>query len=346
MKKSLYFSHFLFSFFLFAQTINAQTSDEPALTESVESITVIIAEQDDQSRLIGEQIPLVFSLHNAQDSQFVSVRISNNSFVEIISFEREKTELSDSLNIIFAAFRPGTHQVELTINFIDSNGAPLEISSPSFQLPIQATLEPEDNMLVPPGDFVPVYTRNTQAMIGLSLLIVGFLLGFLVLFWWRHRRANQPIVEELPPQRPADEVALESLNTLENSDWLESGKHIEFHLRLSEILREFIGRSFSFHAPEMTTQEIMHAMAQIPDETKSFTESIRAKLYEMDMVKFAKANLPLSESKNLLLSTRTLVLAVTEQIREREAQKALELAMKKDEQAENDEHSSKNEVFK
>ena len=105
---------------------------------------------------------------------------------------------------------------------------------------------------------------------------------------------------------------------------MESGRHIDYHLRLSEILREFVGRSFSFHALEMTSQEIMQALARIPDDTDPFVDAIRTKLDEMDMVKFAKAMLPLDESRELLSSTCELVVAMTEQLNERDAVLAMQ----------------------
>ena len=79
-------------------------------------------------------------------------------------------------------------------------------------------------------------------------------------------------------------------------------------MRLSEILRAYLGARFGFAALEATTSEIALALAVRPDEVGEWRHEILRVLRYMDLVKFAKHTAAREESEALLSATRQLVL--------------------------------------
>lgn len=126
-------------------------------------------------------------------------------------------------------------------------------------------------------------------------LLYWILLGVVVagaavagyIFYRRWRRGEALLPTRAAPQRPANEVALEQLDALYNSDLLERGEIKLLHVRLSEIVREYIENRFEVPALEMTTAEIMSAFedGRLPEASR---ETLQEFLDACDLVKFAK----------------------------------------------------------
>ena len=59
-----------------------------------------------------------------------------------------------------------------------------------------------------------------------------------------------------PPPRPPEEVALEKLGAVKTSGMLERGEIKEFHISVSEAIREYLGGRYGFDSLELTTEEL------------------------------------------------------------------------------------------
>jgi hypothetical protein len=116
----------------------------------------------------------------------------------------------------------------------------------------------------------------------------GGLLGLATLGFLLHRLLNRPRRAAAPPPRPAHEVALEGLTRLRAAGLLESGRHAEFFVRLSDVVRAYLEARFGLRAPEMTTEEFLQAAQhakQLSTESRSLLAGF---LTEADLVKFAR----------------------------------------------------------
>jgi hypothetical protein len=82
-------------------------------------------------------------------------------------------------------------------------------------------------------------------------------------------------------------VAFEKLDAVRDGDLLEKGEIKEFHVAVSEAVREYLGGRYGFDSLEMTTEELTEVMTGIA--VRGVTErELRAFLRDTDMVKFAK----------------------------------------------------------
>ncbi len=110
---------------------------------------------------------------------------------------------------------------------------------------------------------VPISRRWPIKTIILILLLIGILYGLYVIY--SKRILTEYIeVEPVRSSRPADEKALEKLNDLKDSKYLQRGEIKEFYVQLSYILREYVENSVYIKTLEMTTEEIKQYRSVIP----------------------------------------------------------------------------------
>ena len=105
-----------------------------------------------------------------------------------------------------------------------------------------------------------------------------------VLYRLINRRRRVPAVAP----RPVHEVALEALAKLHAARLLEAGRHEEFYVRLSDIVRTYLEARFHLRAPEMTTEEFLQAAQRDPQLTPPQRSLLGTFLSEADLVKFAR----------------------------------------------------------
>jgi hypothetical protein len=124
--------------------------------------------------------------------------------------------------------------------------------------------------------------------------------------WWRRRPKRGPVVPLTPPV-PADEVALNGLRDLEAEGLPALGRFKEFHLRLSELLRTYLGNRFENNALDMTSAELLDDLARRPTEGLSLAD-LAWLTGQGDLAKFAKAQPSADDCKQALGMARQMVL--------------------------------------
>jgi hypothetical protein len=117
---------------------------------------------------------------------------------------------------------------------------------------------------------------------------LGALLVLAVVGALAYRLLNRARVLAARPPRPADELALEALARLRIDRLLEKGEQVEFYVRLSSILREYLENRFHLRAPEMTTEEFLQAAQKAPELSQKHRPLLGQFLSEADLVKFAR----------------------------------------------------------
>lgn len=133
-------------------------------------------------------------------------------------------------------------------------------------------------------------------LIFLGLLLVGFL-GW---YYIRKRKKAEPIFKAPPARKvPADQAALEALETLRFKKLWQQGEIKQYHTELTDILREYLWSNFNIHAHEYTTEEIMVAVINTKANVQA-REKLHQTLILADMVKFAKMQpLPVEHDASL-----------------------------------------------
>lgn len=123
---------------------------------------------------------------------------------------------------------------------------------------------------------------------------------------WAWRRARHPRAEAARPEDPPDVVALRALRALADSDLLARGGAKEFHLRLSEILRTYVGRRFDVFAVDWTTAETMDWCARAQPEALD-VDALGSILALCDLAKFARHRPAEAESREAVARAIALV---------------------------------------
>lgn len=141
---------------------------------------------------------------------------------------------------------------------------------------------------------------------GLTLLVVFGLILVLWLLVRRYLGGKAQAAAPLEPQRPVHELALEALAALADSNLLERGEIKEFHIRLSEIVRNYLEGQFEVPALERTTAEVVHDL-RVTSLDRSVIHEFGGLLSKADLVKFAKHRPTESDAEDLLAEAQRLV---------------------------------------
>ena len=135
---------------------------------------------------------------------------------------------------------------------------------------------------------VPVSRMWPMTTIILVLLLTGILYGLYVIYG--KRIPSEYIeVETVQSIKQADEMALEKLNHLKNSKYLQSGEIKKFYIQLSYILREYVENSVYIKTLEMTTEEIKQYRSVIPFDRDQLGIWMDI-LQRADLSKYAKSD--------------------------------------------------------
>ena len=150
------------------------------------------------------------------------------------------------------------------------------------------------SLLDRPGATPPADVRDIKGPVAVPrdyrpLLWIGAaLLGVIGLVAVLYRVLNRGRLAPIVAPRPAHELALEALAKLHAARLLEAGRHEEFYVRLSSIVRDYLEARFHLRAPEMTTEEFLQAAQRDPQLTPPQRSLLGTFLSEADLVKFAR----------------------------------------------------------
>ncbi len=121
-------------------------------------------------------------------------------------------------------------------------------------------------------------------------LIVLLFVALVALVIWLIHKYNVKMPNPFRPKEviPPHVVAIKALEALHHQKLWQNNRHKDYYSGITDILRRYMADRYDFGAMEMTTDEIVAAIAAIDMPEKS-----RSDLYEIlrtaDLVKFAKA---------------------------------------------------------
>jgi len=124
---------------------------------------------------------------------------------------------------------------------------------------------------------------------------LGALAALTLLAWLMLRRRGRAVDAE--PALEPHEAALKALGELRTSRLLDEGPEKLFYACLTDILKGYLGRRYSFEALGDTTDELLQALRGLELELETRI-ALADLLREADMVKFAAARRPRAELEN------------------------------------------------
>lgn len=138
----------------------------------------------------------------------------------------------------------------------------------------------EDLRMVAPAD-------PRAFAIGVAAAVAVCVAAILVVLYLRRRRKR--LLGEASAAPPPERTALERLAAIR--PWIADGRHREFVVEVSRILRFYIEDRFGLHAPHLSTEEFLFQAGSSPLLTPDWKTSLGEFLGQCDRVKFALANL-------------------------------------------------------
>ena len=134
----------------------------------------------------------------------------------------------------------------------------------------------------------------------IGLVAAGLAAAVLLL---RRRREKAVGERRVPPH----EWALRELGRLEAERLIEAERFHAFYFRLSDIVRQYIERRFSIMAPERTTEEFLHEARRSALLAEEHKDLLARFLRAADLVKFARHEPSVDESREALAAARRFV---------------------------------------
>ena len=145
-----------------------------------------------------------------------------------------------------------------------------------------------------------------------GLAIIGLIISLIWYYLWR-KRINKPLFPVITrTPGPPWQVALQSLDSLEDKKLWQNGKIKEYYSELTDIIRHYLHQQHEIEAMEMITAEILAAYdsAGLKVDARSILAYI---LEQADYVKFAKA-IPLQNENELSMSYSRQFIDITKPI--------------------------------
>ena len=179
-----------------------------------------------------------------------------------------------------------------------------EVKTDELPIKVEATILDQNAQPRPIAGPVAISIRDlTLAWIGVGALGgIGLVLGAMAL--WRRRRARwsaaRGAADALDTRTP-EEIALAHLRELAERG-LGGNDPRPFYFRLTEIVRDYLGRRFGFDALELTSEELLGRMGTTPIRT-----DLARWLFTCDLVKYARAPSDAEEAHRELDQARTIV---------------------------------------
>jgi hypothetical protein len=182
-----------------------------------------------------------------------------------------------------------------------------KVGSPALSIEVPKTLSPEEdiNDKLTPREIEPAEAAWLTWLKAYGPYLGGLLLASLIAYVIYKKRKKTPLAEVIVKKADPFEVAVTRLDKLE----IEKPHAKEFHLRLSETLREYLEDALQLPAREATSAELLTRLQQaaLPSTEKIDRKKLEYFLAENDMVKFAKQVPPLPELLQSLEFVRTTV---------------------------------------
>ncbi|MFM9027648.1 MAG: hypothetical protein ACKOQ6_06600 [Bacteroidota bacterium] len=156
----------------------------------------------------------------------------------------------------------------------------------------------------------PPFDWRTLLPYLLGLMVAAIVAYFGYRYYQNSKKKQAAPATKPVPTKPPHETALEQLQELEREKLWQQGAYKAYHIRLTEIIREYIDGRYGINSMEMTTDETISALetAKIRGELVRPLEQL---LRLADMVKFAKAIPVGPENEASILSAREFIRMTT-----------------------------------
>lgn len=213
--------------------------------------------------------------------------------------------VTETLRLTYAIYRPGRHRLDsFELKVLDAEGRISAVRTEPVEVTIRSVIANEsDPQMQPPRPPVPIRIEDWMLVWVLGTT-AGLLLATAIGALLYRRFAPKPVPPP-PPPRPAYDVAIEKLSAIRAANLVADGLYEEFYVRVSEAVREYLGRRYNLsltdkHGLELTTWELMEHLREVTWPRGLTVHDVEVLLVDCDMVKFARYAPTVEESNELL----------------------------------------------
>jgi hypothetical protein len=276
---------------------------------------VAAAQGDDpQGPTVGSHLKLTLEVTRPGDTTIALPEDQETGRFELLAVQRQppgpdqqrQAQITETIEMIFAVYRPGRHVLEpFTLSVLDADGGVTRVQTQPVEVKVDSvTANMKDPQMPALRDPVPVWIEDWTLVWVLSTLAGLLLAGGVGALLYRTLRPEPPPPPG-PPPPPAHEVALEKLQSLRREDLISQEEYEAFYVRLSGILREYLGRRYNLSLAdkaglELTTGELVSSLREVKWPRGFDGHKVETFLYDCDIVKFARYA-PTSEEADKLL---------------------------------------------
>ena len=265
-----------------------------------------------------ENIDVEFPAYSASVGDFTLIDV--NIHPARLAGTGETVRVIHIATYLLEPYLPGTYAIpSMTVIYLDkNNGAEsTQLFTEEIQVTVKSLVDRDAGSVEIKDIRGPLsLPANTglQILLGIILLLL-ILLGIAGFLYWQKISRNKKAVEvRLRPE----EIALLDLERLLAEDLLARGEVKFFHLRISDILRHYIENRFGLKAPERTTEEFLSELSRTRSQKDSLLGSHKKLLADFlihcDLVKFAKHEPTIDESKKTVSICREFIGKTKEEI--------------------------------
>lgn len=248
---------------------------------------------------LGEPFTYTVTVVHSPDERWELRPPSDLGAFGLRSSGRQRTDSAGQSTTTFklelALFELGEHTLPTLVFDVVGGGSARTASvagamvEGTSSLPPDAAANGAQLMDIKPNADVPVRTyRLLWVLLALAVLLAAAL-------WLRRHLAERRDRRPPPPPRPLVERTRKALEALRAEGLVEKGLVREFHFRLSEILRGYLGERFGFEALECTSGELLREVERLdPPGVEPYL--LQRFVDQCDVAKFARAEISSSAS--------------------------------------------------
>ena len=264
----------------FTPIVDAKLSMSEATLGGIVNYTLTIERIRDVSVVVPDPLSFGRSLSVRKTLPTKTEEIANGVVRETRSYELQ-------------VFGLGTVEVPTFSFDFRSPAGIAKVESPALQIEVPKTLPPEEDLndKFIPRDIAPAEAAWLSWLKTYGPYLGALLLASLLAYVLYKRRKPAVLAEVVVKKEDPYLVAVRRLDIIER----EKPHAKEFHLRLSETLREYLEDALRLPAREATSAELLTRLQKsaLPSTEKIDRKKLEHFLAENDMVKFAKLVPPL-----------------------------------------------------
>jgi len=295
-----------FSLF-FYQQLNGQ---DISVSAAFDTTRILIGDQVNFSVTIDQPSDLRLTLPLFRDTLIKNIEIISGPAIDTTGIPGNKIRITEKY--LVTSFDSGYYRVDpVFAEIADSKGLKRFFSDYSFLEVARVKIAPADTAAkifdIAAPYRAPLTLGEILPWVLLALLvsvIIWLLIKLIKKFKTVKKEVTVPVISE-----PAHVIAFRELEKLKNEKLWQNGETKKYHIRLTEIIRQYLENRFGVNSLELTTSETLEALVKTGFKKDESYSKLRSVLTGADLVKFAKYKPEPAENESVLSDSYDFVSA-------------------------------------